>query len=150
MIKALELGRTNNGIAMTCINMLEQWFSQLPPNTTVKLYREIIPQLSDFLNAEVDQGDNPEYFHQRVLKKELEFGQTSFTTRDISNKVLDLLGKIGGYAHNIINNEISKKHDKENFIRWDPEKRLKFSLPLYNTKVDIYFDSCLPRVVELV
>jgi hypothetical protein len=26
--------------------------------------------------------------------------------KDIANKVLDLLGKIGGHAHNIINNEL--------------------------------------------
>jgi len=38
MLKALELGLTDNTIAMTCINMLEQWFNRLPPNTTVKLY----------------------------------------------------------------------------------------------------------------
>lgn len=63
--------------------------------------------------------------------------------------MLDLLGKIGGHAHSIINNELSKKHDKNNFIRWDPEKRLKFSLPLYNKKIDIYLDSCLPRIVDL-
>jgi hypothetical protein len=50
--------------------------------------------------------------------------------REIANKVLDLLGKIGGHAHSIINNELTKKHDKENFIRWDSEKRLKFTLPL--------------------
>ena len=62
---------------------------------------------------------------------------------------MDLLGKIGGYAHNIINNELPKKHDKKNFIRWDPEKRLKFTLPLYNKKLDIYLDSCLPRIVDL-
>ncbi len=63
--------------------------------------------------------------------------------------MLELLGKIGGYAHNIINNELSKKHDKENFIRWDSEKRLKFTLPLYTRKIDIYLDSCLPRIIDL-
>jgi DNA-dependent protein kinase catalytic subunit len=60
-----------------------------------------------------------------------------------------LLGKIGGHAHQIINNELAKKHDKENFIRWDPEKRLLFTLPLHNKKIDIYLDSCLPRIVDL-
>ncbi len=69
--------------------------------------------------------------------------------RDIANKVLDLLGKIGGHAHSIINNELTKKHDKENVIRWDTEKRLKLKVPLHNTKVEIYLDSCLPRIVDL-
>jgi DNA-dependent protein kinase catalytic subunit len=92
---------------------------------------------------------NPEYYHQQVLQKETEFGRAKISRKDIANKVLDLLGKIGGHAHSIINNELSKKHDKKNFIRWDPEKRLKFSLPLYNKKIDIYLDSCLPRIVDL-
>ena len=38
MMKALDIGHTDNGIAMTCVKMLEKWFSTLPPNTTVKLY----------------------------------------------------------------------------------------------------------------
>ncbi len=63
--------------------------------------------------------------------------------------MLDLLGKIGGHAHSIINNELTKQHDKENFIRWDAEKRLKLSLPLHNTKIDIYLDSALPRIIDL-
>ena len=63
--------------------------------------------------------------------------------------MLDLLGKIGGFAHNIISNELTKKHDKENLIRWDTEKRLSFTLPLYNRKIDIYLDACLPRIIDL-
>lgn len=69
--------------------------------------------------------------------------------RDIASKVLDLLGKIGGHAHSIINNEQTREHEKENFIKWDPEKRLKFTVPLYTTKVDIYLDACLPKLVDL-
>lgn len=49
---------------------------------------------------------------------------TKIDRKDIAYKVLDLLGKIGGHAHNIINNEQTKEHEKENFIKWDPEKRL--------------------------
>jgi hypothetical protein len=69
--------------------------------------------------------------------------------REIANKVVDLLGKIGGHAHQIINNDITKDHDKENFIRWDSEKRIKFSIPLNQRKVDIYLDSCLPRIIDI-
>jgi hypothetical protein len=40
MIKALDLGHmnTDNHIAMTCIQMLEEWFNTLPPNQTARLY----------------------------------------------------------------------------------------------------------------
>ena len=71
MLKALELGRTHAGIAMTCVSMLEQWFDRLPPNTTARLYQEILPLLSDFLNVDVDtQNEQLEFFHQRVLHSE--------------------------------------------------------------------------------
>lgn len=69
--------------------------------------------------------------------------------KDIANKVLNLLGKLGGHAHSIINNAQTKLHEKEHFIKWDPERRLKFTVPLFTTKVDIYFDSCLPKLVDL-
>lgn len=69
--------------------------------------------------------------------------------KDIALSVLDLLGKIGGNAHSVINNADSKAHDKENYIRWDPEKRLKFTIPLYSKKLDVFFDSCLPKIVQL-
>ena len=69
--------------------------------------------------------------------------------REIADRVLDLLGKIGGHAHKVISSTASKQHDRENVIRWDPEKRLKFNLPLNDKNVEIYFDSCLPRIVDL-
>jgi len=94
---------------------------------------------------EVVEGKDS-YYHQDTLK---ETKEERIDRRDIANKVLDLLGKIGGHSHSIINNELSKKHDKENFIRWDPEKRLKFTIPLHQRKIDIYLDSCLPRIVDL-
>lgn len=154
MIKALELSHQNNSLAMTCISMLEQWFNALPVQLTVELYSNVVPMLSDFLTIESKQatGSSEEdkveehYFFQDVIRDSKD---KKVDRKDIASKVLDLLGKIGGHAHSIINNDLTKKHDKENFIRWDPEKRLKFSVPLYNEKIDVYLDACLPRIVEL-
>lgn len=75
--------------------------------------------------------------------------EVNIERKDLAYKVLDLLGKIGGYSHNIINNEQTKLVEKENFIKWDPEKRIKFTVPLYTKKIDIYFDSCLPKLIDL-
>lgn len=41
------------------------------------------------------------------------------------------------------------KSEVENFVRWDPEKRLLFTVPLSSAKIDIYLDACLPRIVDL-
>lgn len=75
--------------------------------------------------------------------------EVNIERKDIALKVLDLLGKIGGHAHSIINNDQNKVIEKENFIKWDPEKRLKFTIPLYTKKIDIYFDAVLPKLVDL-
>lgn len=51
---------------MTCLNMLEQWFNTLPPSTITKLYEEILPKLSDYLNVEnIKDSDSyvPDYYH---------------------------------------------------------------------------------------
>ena len=86
------------------------------------------------------------YYYQEMLKSG---NEVRIDRKDIAYKVLDVLGKIGGNAHSIINNEQTKLHEKENFIKWDPEKRLKFTIPLYAKKIDIYFDAILPKLVDL-
>lgn len=120
MMKALQLGHSNTKIAMTCIIMLEQWFSELPPQITAKLYVQLLPMLSDYLSVETES--RVDYYHQSVLLAETDFGQAKFSRKNISKRVLSLLGKLGGFAHNIISNEESKKRERENFIRWDTEK----------------------------
>ena len=35
--------------------MLEKWFNTLPMNSTVELYRDILPRLSDFLHIDDDK-----------------------------------------------------------------------------------------------
>ena len=130
---------------MTCIDMLEQWFDNLPSQKTSKMYKDILPLLSDFLNVYEEQ--KAEYYHEKVLKKETEFGKPIVSRRQISRRVLTLLGKLGGFAHSIIDNRETR--DKSNYLRWDAEKRLKFNLPMDNLQITIYLDSCLPRVVDL-
>lgn len=167
MIKALELSHINNRLAMTCIKMLEQWFNALPVSVTADLYSDVVPKLSDFLiiqesvlgkNGEINPDEDyferdgetyteTYYFQEKLIEEREELRKID--RRDIASKVLDLLGKIGGHAHSIINNELSKKHDKENVIRWDTETRLKMMVPLHLTKLEIYLDSCLPRIVDL-
>lgn len=53
--------------------------------------------------------------------------EAPITRVEIANKVLDLLGKIGGYAHLIVPNDLTNSQD--DFIKWDNEKRLKIEIP---------------------
>jgi hypothetical protein len=57
MIKALQLSRVNNNLAMTCIQMLEKWFNALPVGVTAELYSDILPLLSEFLVIDDKQAD---------------------------------------------------------------------------------------------
>lgn len=102
------------------------------------------------LKSSENEEDEAEsgFFFQELIGKDDQNGGNYVDSSDIANKVLDLLGKIGGHAHSVI----SEKHTKsevENFVRWDPEKRLLFTIPLSSAKIDIYLDSCLPRIVDL-
>ena len=105
-------------MAMTCIATLEKWFNALPVSLVAQLYSDILPKLSDFLylndsskyaSSRSRGEDQPEtYFFQDLIK---ETKDCTIDRREIANKVLDLLGKIGGHAHSIINNELNKKHE---------------------------------------
>jgi hypothetical protein len=41
---------------MNSVTMLEQWFNALPMDSTVELYRDILPRLSDFLHMEDEKA----------------------------------------------------------------------------------------------
>lgn len=125
-------------------------------SVTIELYRDVLPMLSEFLHIE-DEKTQKKALKQARTQEDFQFQEMLksgndnivIERKDIATKVLDLLGKIGGHAHQIINNDQTREHEKENFIKWDPEKRLKFTIPLYTTKVDIYLDACLPKLVDL-
>ena len=126
-------------------------------NITIDLYRDVLPKLSDFLHIEDEKaqkkasksGKTQDDFQFQEMLKSGNDENVQVERKDIASRVLNLLGKIGGHAHLIINNEQTRQHEKEHFIKWDPEKRLKFTVPLITTKVDIYFDACLPKLVDL-
>jgi len=126
----------------------------MPLYVTEELYTEVLPKLSEYLQVDEEGGSRgkkgrgqEEFQFSEMLKSNDD--NEHFDRKDIAAKVLDLLGKIGGHAHSIINNEQTRLHEKENFIKWDPERRLKFTVPLYTAKVDIYLDACLPKLVDL-
>ncbi len=57
MLKALNVGNTKSShLAMNSVTMLEQWFNALPMDSTVELYRDILPRLSDFLHMEDEKA----------------------------------------------------------------------------------------------
>jgi len=148
MQKSLQIGRGDLKLASTAITMLEEWFNQLPPTLTQELYRDILPLFSEYLAADEQQATALQASLNDYADM-MKVGEEEISKKDIALRVLALLGKIGGNAHAIINNEDSKSHDKENYIRWDPEKRLKFCVPLYSKQVAIHFDACLPKIVQL-
>lgn len=110
MFKALEIGRSDSQLAMNAIAMLEQWFNLLPVGVTIELYHDVLPRLSDFLQVDSDERgkrknaqQEPDAFQYLEMLKS--GNEVHIERKDIAIKVLDLLGKIGGHSHAIINNE---------------------------------------------
>jgi|LauGreDrversion4_2_1035121.scaffolds.fasta_scaffold72806_6 hypothetical protein len=103
MLKALDVGRQKSAhLALNSVAMLEQWFNALPMEATVELYRDILPRLSDFLHLDEDAKPRTSTEPENDV---FQSGLVVVDRKDIAGKVLDLLGKIGGHAHAIINCE---------------------------------------------
>jgi hypothetical protein len=110
MLKALHVGLAQStSLAMNAVTRLEQWFNQMPMYVTAELYKEVLPKLSEYLQIDPDKKEGlkkkgqEEFQFQEMLKSNDD--NEHFDRKDIATKVLDLLGKIGGHAHSIINNE---------------------------------------------
>lgn len=113
MLKSLHIGLAQStSLAMSAVTRLEHWFNKMPMYVTTELYTEVLPKLSEYLQVdpETSNGKNgkrkagqEETQFQEMLKSNDD--SEHFDRRDIAAKVLDLLGKIGGHAHSIINNE---------------------------------------------
>ena len=88
--------------------------------------------------------EEQEYLWQSYLKG----SDKRVERRELATNILALLGKLGGRAHAIVAPARSGAAGSS-FVRWDPEKRVRFTLPLVSQKVDVYFDSLLPRLVDL-
>ncbi|RHZ54176.1 hypothetical protein Glove_429g28 [Diversispora epigaea] len=85
---------------------------------------------------------------------------------DLQVRVLRILGRLGGVNKLIIENisnegtisKLNTQFKSSNFknksltsslLAWDPERRLKFTIPYPDCKIEIIFDEFLPRIVEL-
>ncbi len=73
------------------------------------------------------------------------------TRRELAEKVLHFLGKLGGDAHSIIDSADRKERQSMNQIRWDSEWKIRCELPLVPHKrpLSIHLDALLPKVLEL-
>ncbi|EFC47806.1 DNA dependent protein kinase catalytic subunit [Naegleria gruberi] len=172
---SFELGLSYLPLADIGLKALEHWIKVLPKKEiTEKCLPKVLPKLNPYLmvkhNSSVGIGEENSGADSDVVDvKKLLKGQTKNSIRKINddksksqNKsssdqtplgkvqlgVIRLLGKIGG-DNILILNSASEKEADENIIRWDTEQRVKFSMPFRDVKLELYFDSILPRITEL-
>jgi hypothetical protein len=123
------------------LDTLEHWLDVIPTLISPNL-NEILPSLEPFLLIPVEEtGDSTETERPNVINSR---GGTQ-------RRIITLLGSLGGKAISLIgeSNLTSQGTESSVGIAWDTNQRIKFAVPFVDLKAEFYFDSLLPRIVEL-
>ncbi|PRP75851.1 DNA-dependent protein kinase subunit [Planoprotostelium fungivorum] len=131
MRAAFRFGLNYIPLAKIGIDTMKRWISDDYEQMKVHL-SAILPLMEAYLLINVDTSTSSE--------------QDNNSTAHIQEQVLRLLGKLGGDNIYMITDS---DHDMNKGIAWDDTKRVRFTLPFPDVKVDLYVDSTLARIVEL-
>jgi len=98
-----------------------------------------------------------------VLDKYTEFQLTlreaKLTKEDLTTKVIQFLGEIGGHSHLLVESKFAMKNSDADLAKtieesdskaneqivWDYQASVQFPLPLFNRKIDVNLSRVLPR-----
>lgn len=137
LLKTIELGLTDNDFGSAAVDVLDLWLTEIPHKEIFTSMRDVFPQLSGYLciSSGVEEETVKKNFAEVLEEQHLndQFWRSSrkkVTRRELAEKVLHFLGKLGGDAHSIIDSETHKERQNMNEIRWDSEWRLRCELPL--------------------
>ena len=169
--KALQVGLLNIYLAYAAVVSLERLVQKLTSTQDKNKIKKamtfltfITPLLSDFMTSDNKPADEVD---PNISKFNLKMREVTITRSQISNKVVEFLGRRGGNSHLIIPSEfrdvaMDKNLAKEflenkalvdlkklNLISWDHENVFTFPLPLFSKKVDIDLIKVIPKVVEI-
>jgi DNA-dependent protein kinase catalytic subunit len=172
LVTAFELGLSFLPLASVGISALEFYLKVLPRQSLVTVLPKVLPCVSEYLivkGAEqiedetssstaiqklkqqsktrirsVEQSEE----HKRKRQEASKLFKDAETTplRTIQLRIIRLLGKLGGESSMILKDDETQNRE---VIAWDIKERIQFSLPFRDVKPEIYYDSILPRVVEL-
>ena len=176
--KGLKIGLQNVYVAFASIKALNRFYDKLPKRSFQPFLNFIIPLLSDFIGtndpplvAKNNQGyrRNGPGTLEIENKFNLKIREASIVKAQVTQQVLEFLGKIGGLNHMIISSDfvdsnidrnlVKEFYDNDdndlgdsrklNLISWDHDNKLIFSLPMFQKRIDLDLTKILPRIVEL-
>ncbi|KAI8803069.1 hypothetical protein BJ742DRAFT_830454 [Cladochytrium replicatum] len=165
--KAFRLGQSYPPLAVAAMDALEDWHTRMPRGLVRELLPKVLPSLADY----IETGDNESGLSLLVDEKLADAGKANMTrkarqkaykrpgarktyisnptdqdeffhARDFRFRVLMFLGGLGGDSRSMIVTPI------ENYIAWDTEKHLRFTVPFKDMNLEFYLDDILPRIVE--
>ncbi|KAM6971354.1 DNA-dependent protein kinase catalytic subunit isoform 1-T1 [Tautogolabrus adspersus] len=163
---ALKLGLSHVPLANVALDALEDWSSNIAPETMQPCYSNILPLLDGYLkttssdnkedsNWEVmssvssKSGQGYNRVMTRLLKKSNQITVEDAPLVAVRLRVVKLLGHLGGKLNRNLVTVVSSEEMMKKFVAWDSEKRLSFAVPFADMKPVIYLDPFLPRISEL-
>lgn len=126
LTRGLEFGHLNLKFAFLSLDALERWVAQ-EPEAVVPILESVLPHFDAYLHLVPDS----------------ETTEAGGGLLDLQERVVALLGKVGGYNHAVVN------ESKEVTAPWDTDPRLKMQLPSQYGSMYITFDAILPRITTL-
>lgn len=119
---------------------MESWIEKIPMKILKPYTKDILPYLSPYLMLKPEKKTEKNPDNNKISIMLMRKSRT-YSNSAISKRVLELLGNLGGDCHDIIGD----KQLTQSSMAWDIERIIKFSVPLFNLKVDIFLDDFLPR-----
>eukprot|EP01012_Entosiphon_sulcatum_P003459 TRINITY_DN11099_c0_g1_i3.p1 TRINITY_DN11099_c0_g1~~TRINITY_DN11099_c0_g1_i3.p1 ORF type:complete len:4370 (-),score=577.88 TRINITY_DN11099_c0_g1_i3:12-11855(-) len=175
--QAFTYGLSYPPLANAALDALERWLAYTPAACVV--VEEVLPVLQQYLSAGAtaaaagDGTDAQDTQRTQHTVKKLSSGRSTIKTtstaealaapapaatgsgvlteakvlRDVQLRIVRLLGKLGGVSNVMVRNEREKALQLDR--PWDRQPRIDFPLPFRDLKPNVFFDSFLPKVVEL-
>lgn len=138
--KSFEIGFNDIRYSSLALASMEK-FLIASSNTAGSILSDILPIFGDYLQEyeKIKQS----LMNQNDVDKNSKIEEYS----RIQNSIFDILGKIGGKAHQIV--PPSFTYSKNMIVNIINTKKISYQFPLYNKKFNIHFDHLLPKIADM-
>lgn len=130
------------------IDAIQNWYNILPKENTEDFLKDVLPSLDFYLRSKslIENVNVPMKTRKtkQILSKRRVLIESEPELYRLQTKILTFLGKISSELCWSFVEAGSKVHPV-----WNKEEYLKITLPFNDTKINIYLDKLLPRIVEL-
>lgn len=130
------------------IDAIENWYDTLPEENTEQFLKDVLPSLDFYLRSKslIENVSMPTKARKtkQILSKRRVLIESEPELYRLQTKILTFLGKLNSELCWTFVESGSKVEPV-----WKKDDYLKITLPFNNTKINIYLDTLLPRILEL-